>query len=106
SGLLMSYDFTMPAPYLEQKKFLPALAWISAKPSSKNNVQALEIDGASWLGTKSPVGELTRKIQETNQFTVRIVCMPAGIYGTDGRIVSTPQSAENVKLHLRQEGTN
>ena len=106
SGLLMSYDFTTPAPYMDQSKFLPALAWISTKPSSKNNVQALEIDGASWLGTKSSVGELTRKIQETNQFTVRIVCVPAGIHGTDGRIVSISQSAENVNLHLRQEGTN
>ena len=38
SGLLVSYDFTMPAPYLDRRKFLPGLAWISTKPSSKNNV--------------------------------------------------------------------
>ena len=106
SGLLASYDFTTPAPYVDQRKFSPALAWISTKPSSNHALfRALEIDGTSWLGTKSPVGELTRKIQETNQFTVRIVCVSAGIHGTDGRIVSISQSAENVNLHLRQEGT-
>jgi hypothetical protein len=32
--------------------------------------------------------------------------VPAGIQGTDGRIVSISQSGENVNLHLRQEGTN
>jgi glycopeptide antibiotics resistance protein len=62
-GLLASYDFTTTAPYLDQKKFLPALAWASTQPPSKNDGQGLEIDGTSWLGTTSPVGELNRKIQ-------------------------------------------
>jgi glycopeptide antibiotics resistance protein len=106
-GLLASYDFTTPGPYPDQKKFLPELVWISTNRSLRNDAQPQkEIDGASWLGTEIPVGELTRKIQDTNQFTVRIDCIPAGIQGTDGRIVSISQSAENVNLHLRQEGTN
>jgi glycopeptide antibiotics resistance protein len=106
SGLLASYDFTNSGKYADQKSFLPELVWISVKPSSKNDVSPREIDGATWLGTLTAVGELTRKIEETGQFTVRIICVPAGIQGTDGRIVSISQSAENVNLHLRQEGTN
>ena len=105
-GLLVSYDFTTPAPYADQRKFLPALSRISTKPPSKDNVQAIDIERTSWLGTENPVGDLTRKIQETNQFTVRVVCVPAAIYGTNGRIVSISQSIQNVNMHLRQEGTN
>jgi glycopeptide antibiotics resistance protein/NADH:ubiquinone oxidoreductase subunit K len=105
SGLLVSYDFTTPPPYLDQMKFLSALAWVSAKPPSEDRVQGIEIDRTSWLATTSPVGKLTGKIEGTNQFTVRVICAPAGIHGTDGRIISISQSAENVNLHLRQEGT-
>lgn len=98
SGLLASYDFTTPAPYLDQREFLPALAWVSTKPPSKNNIQGLEIDSTSWLGTTSPVGELTRKIQGTNQFTVRIICVPEGIQDTDGQIVSISQSGRKCEF--------
>ena len=103
-GLLASYDFNTPAPYSDQTKLSPALYWIPANPSLNNNIPTL--DGTSWLGTISPVEELTRKIQGTSQFTVRIFCVPAEIHATDGRIVSLSQSAENVNLHLRQEGTS
>jgi glycopeptide antibiotics resistance protein len=105
SGLLASYDFTTPGPYTDQRHSLAALTWVPAPPESKNNVRALMLDGSSWLGTKDPVAELTKKIRETNQFTVHIACVPEGIYGTDGRIVSISQSGENANFHLRQEGT-
>jgi glycopeptide antibiotics resistance protein len=106
SGLLVTYDFTAPAPYVDHRNLLPPLARVSAKSHSGNDARALEMDGTSWLGTESPVGELIRRIQATNQFTIRIVCTPAGIRGADGRIFSISQSVDKVDLHLRQEGTN
>ena len=105
SGLLASYDFTTPAPYLDQRKFLPPLTLTSPRPSAKSDAQGLEVDGASWLDTRNPVEELTRKIRETNQFTFRIICVPSGIHDTDGRIVSISRSEDNPNFHLRQEGT-
>jgi glycopeptide antibiotics resistance protein len=105
SGSLASYEFTTASPYLDERKFLPALTWMPGTPSF-SNAQALEMDGRSWLGTKIPVADLTREIQKTNQFTVHIVCTPAEIQNADRRIFSISRSAENVNLHLRQEGTN
>ena len=104
SGLLASYDFTGPAPYLNQMKFLPALTWMPATPV-REGTRALEMDGSSWLTSTIPVAEMTREIQETNQFTVHLVCTPAETLAADERIVSISQSADNVNVHLRQEGT-
>jgi glycopeptide antibiotics resistance protein len=105
SDLLASYEFTIPPPYLDQRGFLPALTWMPGTPALVDT-RALEVDGRSWLGTKIPVADLTREIQKTNQFTVHIVCTPAEIQNADRRIFSISRSAENVNLHLRQEGTN
>jgi hypothetical protein len=105
TGMLASYEFTTPPPYLDQAMVLPELSRIAGAPQA-NDGHALEVDGRSWVGTEVPVAELTREIQKANQFTVRIVCAPARIQDGNGRIVSLSQSAENVNFHLRQEKTS
>lgn len=104
-GLLASYEFTNPPPYLDQTKILAELSWMPGAPPA-NDMHALEMDGRSWVGTRIPVAELTREIQKASQFTVRIVCAPARMQNGEGRIVSISQSAENVNFHLRQEKTS
>lgn len=105
SDLLAWYNFSSSAPFEDQKKFLPALAWQPGAPSS-GEPEGLELDGQSWLATSIPVADLTRKIRETNQFTLRITCAPAESRDASGRIVSISQSEDAVNIGLGQEGTS
>jgi len=104
ANLLASYDLGSPPPYADQLKFLPELAYTSnLRPVLSGTDPGL--DGRFELSTKIPVEGLTRAIQKTNQFTVRIVCAPAAIQDAGGRIVAMSQSEENVNFNLRQEGS-
>ncbi len=105
AGLLGSYDFASSPPYQDQRNFLPALGWTPEQPQF-TNARASELDGRSWLRTNLPVGNLTREIMKSSQFTVHIVCAPAATQDASGRIVSLSQSAENVNFQLRQQGAN
>jgi hypothetical protein len=104
-GLLGQYDFRMSAPYEDQKKNLPALGWTPAQPQFVD-ARAPELGPRFWLSTQLPVDNLTREIQKTSKFTVRVVCAPASIDKGFGRIVSLSQSADNVNFHLRQRGAD
>ncbi len=104
-GLLGSYDFASLPPYQDREKFLPALGWTPEQPVF-TNARASQLDGRSWLSTKVPVGNLTRLIRGSSQFSVHIVCAPAATQNANGRIVSLSQSYQNVNFHLRQQGTN
>jgi VanZ family protein len=104
AGLLGSYDFTAPAPYLDRTNFLPELGWIPEQPQL-TNARAPELDGKSWLRTKAPVQNLNQEIGKSSQFTVHIVCTPGAIQGSNGRIVSLSQSVDEVNFHLRQQGS-
>src|SRR5258706_3062167 len=53
NGLLASYEFSGAPPFEDQKKSLPALAWISSSPPRDSNV--LDLNGSSWLSTKASV---------------------------------------------------
>jgi hypothetical protein len=105
AGLLGSYDFTTSPPYQDEKHFLPALDWTPQQPRL-TNARSIELSARSWLHTKVPAENLTRKIQKTSQFTVHIVCAPATTDDANGRIVSLSQSAHNVNFHVRQVGTD
>lgn len=105
AGLLVSYDFTSPPPYQDQRNFLPALAWTPEQPRF-TNARATELDARSWLSSKSPVVNLTREIKKSNQFTVHVVCAPAETADVYGRIVSLSQSSRSVSFHIWQQGSN
>src|SRR5712671_1738462 len=75
TGLLASYEFSGAPPFEDQKKSLPALAWISSSPPHDSNV--LDLNGSSWLSTKASVTKLADDFGRTNQFSLHIVCTPA-----------------------------
>jgi hypothetical protein len=52
------------------------------------------------------VTQLVRDFQKTNQFSVRVVCAPAEVKGTEGRIVSISQAPRLVNLALWQDDAN
>jgi len=62
-GLLASYEFSGAPPFEDQKKSLPALAWISSSQPPDSNV--LDLDGNSWLSTKASVTKLAEDFQRT-----------------------------------------
>lgn len=104
-NLLASYDFAAGAPYADQNKLAPAMTWISGSPATEHSERRPETDGSAWLGTTGSADALLRQIKNTNQFTFHVVCVPAGIHGTDGRLVSISQIDGYPNIDLRQQGT-
>ena len=105
AGLMASYEFSGGAPFQDQRKILPDLFWNTTPPNQIDS-KAAYLDGKSWLTSGISVGGLVTDLQHTNQFSVRIVCVPAEIDGVDGRIVSISQASGLVNLNLRQEDAN
>jgi len=103
AGLLGSYDFTNLPPYRDRTNFLPELGWAPGQPQF-TNVQALELDGKSWLRTEVPVDNLTQAIRKSSRFTVHIVCKPGAEEVERNRILSLSRSADSVNFYFRQEG--
>ncbi len=103
TGLLAAYEFAGPAPAEDRQHFLPPLQPISG--SGPQDARSLDFDGHTWLGSTVPVADLTRKIKQTNQFTVRAVCTPLDGSEADQRIVSISQGSGLPNLTLRREGT-
>jgi hypothetical protein len=105
SGLLARYDFRSPEPFQDQNKFLPPMNWEPGQPQQAD-AAAPDLGDKAWLSTKVPVENLTRDIEKTTKFTIRVVCLPDAIERGSGRIVSLSRSADNVNFHLRQRGAD
>src|SRR5258708_16912986 len=102
--LLASYEFSGAPPFEDQKKSLPALAWISASPPRESNV--LDLNGSSWLSTKASVTKLAEDFQRTNQFSLHIVCTPADSTNMEESLVYIWQLYEIPDLMLRRDGAD
>jgi VanZ family protein len=103
-GLLASYEFSGEPPFEDQKKSLPALAWISSSPPRESNV--LDLNGSSWLSTKASVTRLAEDLQRTNQFSLHIVCTPGDSTNLEESIVYIWQLYETANLVLRRDGAD
>jgi glycopeptide antibiotics resistance protein len=66
----------------------------------------LYFDGKSWLSTKTNAGDMAERLRKTNQFTIHLVCSPAYIVDTWGRIVYITDSDGVADLIIRQENTS
>ena len=102
---LASYDFSASPPIKDQKKFLPPL-FRESDASVSMSSQALEFNGSSELSSKVPMADLTKRLQKTNQFAMRIVCDPAAINGVSASIVSLEDESGATNLRVWQEGAN
>ena len=103
-GLVASYEFTGAPPFEDQKKFLPALAWISSSPPPDSGV--LNLNGSSWLSTKASVARLAEDFQRTNQFSLRIICTPVDSTDSEQSIVYIWQLYDIPDLMLRRDGAD
>jgi glycopeptide antibiotics resistance protein len=102
---LAIYEFSAVSPYQDQRKFLPALNWTPSTPDT-SVPRELSLTGSSWLTSESSVPSLVQAFKEANRFSIQVVCAPAEVGGSDGRIVSISQRDGQVDLSLRQRDGN
>jgi len=87
--------------YEDKKGFLPALTWTPSVPDIRDD-GALNLNGKSWLATRQDVSNLIQAVQNANSFSIRVVCTPAEIEGSDGRIISISNHDGLANLSLWQ----
>jgi glycopeptide antibiotics resistance protein len=105
SNSLATYFLSSNRSFEDKKGFLPALTWTPGVPDIPNN-GAPNLDGKSWLASREDVSNLIQTLQNTNSFAVRVVCTPAEIEGSDGRIVSISNHDGLANLSLWQRERN
>ncbi len=95
---LAAYRVSGTAPFRDLRQFLPDLDWASQAPSSPWPDGAI-FDGRSWLISGRPVPALVSSIENTGQFSLRVICEPSAS-SFDGRIfsISSPTGAANMQL--------
>lgn len=76
-----------------------------AQPSAAGQGLGLQLPGIPWLESDAPPAAVTRALRASNQFTVRLRCIPAGVrqYGP-ARIVSISKDPYHRDFTLGQEG--
>ena len=48
----------------------------------------VNLNGKSWLTSQTDVSNLIQAIEKANSFSIRVICTPAAVEGSEGRIVS------------------
>jgi len=105
TGPLATYLFSDTHSFEDQNRFLPELTWT---PNTGNvpDGGALNLNGRSWLTSQTDVSKLIRALQKANSFSIRIVCIPAEVEGSEGRIVSISNQDGLANLSLRQRDSS
>ncbi len=103
-SLIASYHFEGADRYPDLAGQLPELSWKGEAPNG-GEAGGVFLTGSSWLETVNPAASLAQKIQETNQFTLRVVCAAANTAQTGpARIVSFSGDLNHRNFTLAQEG--
>ena len=96
---LVRFDFSSLPPGQEGAQLdIPlALPAASATPHNSNQLEA-SFDGAHLVASSLPVSDLVADLQQTNQFSVRVLFAPNDIANSSGRIVaiSSPSGVPNL----------
>ncbi len=92
-------------PFKDRSGHLPMLAWTAAAPSPSPSGVALT--GHPWLQSEGPAVRLTSALQDSNAFSIRIVCAADEI-DQDGpaRILSNSVSPYSRNFTLGQQGSD
>jgi VanZ family protein len=105
SSSLATYSFSGNPPLEDQKGFLPELTWIPSAPDARDSPSA-NLNGKSWLASRQDVSNLIQALQDANSFSLRVVCTPAEVEGSEGRIVSISSQDGLANLTLRQRDSS
>jgi VanZ family protein len=104
SSPLATYLFSGNRSFEDQKRFLPELTWTPSMRDVPNS--GVNLNGKSWLTSQTDVSNLIQAIQQANSFSIRVVCTPAEVEGSEGRIVSISSQGGIANLSLRQRDGN
>jgi hypothetical protein len=63
----------------------------------------LALAGQAWLVSEAPVPQLVERLEMSSQFSVRIVCVPAGSSEPEGRILAIGRPAAPADLVIWQQ---
>jgi VanZ family protein len=102
---LATYLFSGNHSFEDQKGFLPGLTWTPSTGDLPDS-GVLNLDGKSWLTSQTDVSNLSQVLQKANSFSIRVVCTPAQVEGSDGRIVSISNQDGHANLSLLQRAGN
>ena len=103
-ALVVSYHFTNGGSYQDLAGKLPALSWKGQTPGRENG-SGIILPGKAWLETIGPAIPLAEKVQETNQFTLNVICAPANTTQSGpARIVSFSSDTTHRNFTLGQQG--
>jgi VanZ like family len=105
SSSLATYLLSGRRSFEDKKGFLPALTWTPGVPDIRDD-GALNLNGKSWLATRQDVSNLIQAFQNANSFSIRVVCTPAEIEGSAGRIISISRRDGLANLSLWQRDAN
>jgi hypothetical protein len=86
SSPLATYLFSGNHSFEDEKRFLPELTWTPSTRDVSDGV-VVNLNGKSWLTSQTDVSNLIQAIEKANSF-IRVVCAPAAVEGSEGRIVS------------------
>jgi len=104
SSSLATYSFSGNPRLEDQKGFLPELTWIPSAPDAQG--PSANLNGKSWLASQQDVSDLIQALQKANSFSLRVVCTPAEVTGSEGRIVSISNQDGLANLSLRQRDSS
>ena len=102
---IINYDFASLSSPTSQSHTAPALFWIPTPPEEVD-APGLDLDGKSWLSTKTSVEDLAESLSRTSQFTIRLVCTPMDFADAWGRILYISDSNGVADVMIRQENTS
>ena len=102
---IINYDFASLTSSILQLRTTPELFWIPTAPESVHG-PGLDLDGKSWLSTKTNAGDLIEGLNQTSQFTIRLICTPMDFADAWGRILYITDSNGVPDVMIRQENTS
>ena len=102
---IINYDFASLSSSASPPHTVPELSWIPTAPE-RVDAPGLDLDGKSWLSTKTNAGDLAESLSRTSQFTIRLVCTPMDFADAWGRILYISDSNGVADVMIRQENTS
>lgn len=106
SDTIAAFEFPAPMRFVDKDGMASSLIWQNGAPFvAVFDHLRLRLDGASWLSTKTPVSDLARKVSQTSEFTLRVICSPADRNQSTGQIASVGKSDDQMDLRLWQIGS-
>lgn len=100
-----AFDFSGSPPYRDAAGNLPSLDWTERHHES--SASGISLPGQSWLQTEGPTAGMTRRLAESNAFTLRVLCATDDV-SQDGpaRIVSNSRDPGFRNFTLGQQGSD